>query len=180
MDRLTAADLEVAVWDTTSDLGIPAFYALLLDPGDARAHVGIGAGCHPSKEVALLRALTEAVQVRTTYITGARDDLSPEEFTLSAIAERVRACRALVETGAPARRFDDIPSRDGDSIAGDLRWVLSRLEAIGVTQVAVVDLTRRDLGIPVLRVVIPGLEGPDDDDDYVPGPRALSAEEAER
>ena len=33
-----------------------------------------GNGCHPAREVALLRALTEAAQARTTYISGTRDD----------------------------------------------------------------------------------------------------------
>ncbi len=38
-----------------------------------------------------------------------------------------------------------------------------------------VDLTRPEFGLPVVRVVIPGLEAPDDDEDYVPGPRAQAA-----
>ena len=36
----------------------------------------------------------------------------------------------------------------------------------------VVDLSKEDIGLPVVRVVIPGLEGPDDHDGYVPGERA--------
>jgi ribosomal protein S12 methylthiotransferase accessory factor len=36
----------------------------------------------------------------------------------------------------------------------------------------VVDLTQPAYAIPVVRVVIPGLEGPDDDPEYVPGARA--------
>jgi ribosomal protein S12 methylthiotransferase accessory factor len=41
-------------------------------------------------------------------------------------------------------------------------------------QVLVVDLTKKHLGVPVVRVVIPGLEGPFEHEqgDYVPGPRA--------
>jgi ribosomal protein S12 methylthiotransferase accessory factor len=42
----------------------------------------------------------------------------------------------------------------------------------------VVDLTREDVGIPVVRVVIPGLEAPHDDDGYLPGPRAMAARAA--
>jgi ribosomal protein S12 methylthiotransferase accessory factor YcaO len=36
------------------------------------------------------------------------------------------------------------------------------------------DLTREAIGIPVARVIVPGLEGmmEDEDGDYVPGPRA--------
>jgi ribosomal protein S12 methylthiotransferase accessory factor len=41
-------------------------------------------------------------------------------------------------------------------------------------QVLVVDLSMPEFGIPVVRVVVPGLEGPDkgSKSDYVPGSRA--------
>jgi ribosomal protein S12 methylthiotransferase accessory factor YcaO len=57
-------------------------------------------------------------------------------------------------------------------VAVDLRWELERLRAIGVQRVIAVDLTRDDFGIPVVRVVIPGLEWDCTHPDYVPGPRA--------
>jgi ribosomal protein S12 methylthiotransferase accessory factor len=49
---------------------------------------------------------------------------------------------------------------------------------MGVQQVLVVDLTKPDLSVPVVRVVIPGLEGPDKGErsDYVPGLRARAVE----
>ena len=53
----------------------------------------------------------------------------------------------------------------------DLEWQLGRLEAAGIQQVAVVDLTKPEFGIPVARVVIPGLEGLDSAK-YRPGARA--------
>jgi ribosomal protein S12 methylthiotransferase accessory factor len=45
---------------------------------------------------------------------------------------------------------------------------------VGICQAIAVDLTKPELGLPVTRVVIPGLEGPDKGEhgDYVPGPRA--------
>ena len=57
---------------------------------------GGGAGTHPSRAVALLRALTEAVQVRTTYIAGSRDDLRPDEFTPPEIDRKLRRARTLM------------------------------------------------------------------------------------
>ena len=50
--------------------------------------------------------------------------------------------------------------------------MLGRLRAVGIAEVVTLDLTRPEMGVPVVRVVIPGLEGPDDHDAYVPGPRA--------
>ncbi|MCL6649199.1 MAG: YcaO-like family protein [Chloroflexi bacterium] len=37
--------------------------------------LGAGQGCHARREIALLRALTEATQSRLTVIAGTRDDL---------------------------------------------------------------------------------------------------------
>jgi ribosomal protein S12 methylthiotransferase accessory factor len=55
-----------------------------------------------------------------------------------------------------------------------MRWMLARLRAAGIHQVIAVDLTREAIGIPVARVIVPGLEGmmEDEDGDYLPGPRA--------
>ena len=50
--------------------------------------------------------------------------------------------------------------------------MLGRLRAVGIAEVVTLDLTGPEVGVPVVRVVIPGLEGPDDHDAYVPGPRA--------
>ena len=89
---------------TTTDVGIAAFYCLITDRRHEHAHSGAGAGAHPARAVALLRALTEAIQVRTTYITGSRDDLRPDEFT-PAIAHKLRRARALMSEGAAQRTF---------------------------------------------------------------------------
>jgi ribosomal protein S12 methylthiotransferase accessory factor len=175
IDRLDRAGFEVAAWDITSDLGIAAFYCLIVDRRDERAHSGAGTGAHNARSVALLRALTEAVQVRTTYIAGSRDDLHADSFTAAAIEAKLRRARTLLAGQGPRRDFRAVPSHDGESFADDLAWLLARLRAAGIEQVVAVDLTRPELAIPVVRVVIPGLEGPDDHPRYLPGPRARIA-----
>ena len=177
IERLAQAGFEVAAWDTTSDVGIPAFYCLIVDRRHENAHSGGGAGAHAARGVALLRALTEAVQVRTTYIAGSRDDLHPSEFTPPAIEQKLRRARTLMTGRGPARDFRRVPSHDGESFADDLAWLLERLQAAGVGQVVAVDLTRPELAIPVVRVVIPGLEGPDDHPRYLPGRRVQAVRE---
>lgn len=177
IERLEQAGFEVAVWDTTSDIGIAAFYCLIVDRRDERAHSGGGAGAHSARGVALLRALTEAVQVRTTYIAGSRDDLHPNEFTAAAVEQKLRRAGALMAGRGPRRDFREVATFDGESFADDLAWLLARLRSVGIDRVVAVDLTRPDLAIPVVRVVIPGLEGPDDHPRYLPGPRARAAGE---
>lgn len=177
LEKLRFAGLSIAAWDTTTDVGAPSFYCFITENDSDDGHLGAGAGCHPTKQIALLRALTEAVQTRTTYIAGSRDDLTPEEFTRSGIFEKHRAARALIARDTTPRDFQKILSQEAETFETDLQWLLERLESAGITSVCTVDLTKPELELPVVRAVIPGLEAPHDEEDYVPGPRALAARE---
>ncbi len=139
------------------------------------AHVGTGAGCHPAREVALLRALTEAAQVRMTYIVGSREDIEKADYAGPALERRRRHARMLMDEGAGGRRFDAAPCHASASFEDDVAWIVGRLAAAGFAQAVAVDLTRPEHGIPVVRVVVPGLEGSDHHEGYVPGPRARAA-----
>lgn len=170
---LRHAGMRVGVWDMTGDVGVATFHCLITDARDPAGHSGGGAGTHLSREVALLRALTEAVQVRTNYITGARDDLRHDEYTSAGIARKNRYAQELMEA-APVQPipFRDVPSHASPTLEADLEHLLTCLRRVGITQVVDVDLTKPAFGVPVHRIVIPGLEGPHDHDDYCPGARA--------
>jgi YcaO-like protein with predicted kinase domain len=170
--KLEHADFDVCVWETTTDVGVPSFFCLIDDRRSPTSHTGVGSGAHPQPEIALLRALTEAVQVRTTYISGTRDDILPEEYGEQHRAGRRRTAARLQAEHSPVRDFGSIADRSQNSFAADLAWLLERLRAVGVREVVSVDLSRSGFDISVVRVVIPGLEGPDDHDAYVPGERA--------
>jgi ribosomal protein S12 methylthiotransferase accessory factor len=113
-----------------------------------------------------------------TYISGSRDDLSPNEFTHRGMGEKLDSARELIGCQTPKRDFRQIPTRTTDTFEDDLAWLIDRLSTIGIEQVVAIDLTRLEIGIPVVRVVIPGLEAPHDDEDYLPGARATAAMEA--
>jgi ribosomal protein S12 methylthiotransferase accessory factor YcaO len=49
---------------------------------------------------------------------------------------------------------------DSDSFDADVAWELTALRSAGISEVVAVDLTREEFGIPVVRVIVPGLEGP--------------------
>lgn len=174
LDCIERANLGVAIWETTTDVGIPAFECAIIDERPTGGHAGVGAGCHAAAEIALLRALTEAVQVRNTYITGSRDDLPVEQYAPSVQVDRLRRLRLSMASTQPARDFRAVPSQSFDNFEDECRWLLGRLATAGHAQVLAIDLTKAEFGVPVARVVIPGLEGPDDGDD-VPGARARAA-----
>ena len=173
-----AAGIAVRVWNVTTDIGIAAFLCEIRDlsAGDpqplSRFH---GSGCHADRTIALARALTEAAQTRLTYIAGIRDDLSPEEYA-TAPGDEIRDALldALARETAPVP-FAAVPNFAADDLAEDLRWALGRLAATGIERVIAVDLTRQDLLIPVVRLVIPGIEWDPHHPNYRPGPRARAA-----
>lgn len=175
--RLQAASLTVTVWNSTSDNGIPSFDCILLDRQQTLAHPGLGAGCHPCKSIALVRALTEAAQVRTTYIAGSRDDLTHQEFLPAELEQKNRLLRRMAGDQNGSVDFSRIENRQFATFEEDVDWLLKQLDKIGIDEVVCVDLTRPTIDIPVVRVVIPGLEGPHDEDDYIPGPRARAIAE---
>ena len=172
LKKLESADFEVAAWETTSDLGVPAFFCLIADRRDRNSHYGIGAAAHPVPETALLKALIEAAQVRTTYVSAARDDLSVEEYGEEYREKRRRRAERLLAERSATRQVASAAGRPTQAVAQNVAWLVERLQAAGVDEVVTVDLAKEDIGLPVVRVVIPGLEGPDDHDAYVPGERA--------
>jgi len=152
--RLTEAGAKVRLWDITAESGIPVFLALVWD-GDGIAGIEpeSGAGCHASADVALARALAEAAQARLTRISGARDDFAPASYAPAARAERQAAAEFLARA-KPTRHFRPVaaaatPEADLDDALGRLAGPILR-----------VDLTRPEIGIPVARIVAPGLRAP--------------------
>jgi ribosomal protein S12 methylthiotransferase accessory factor len=65
-----------------------------------------------------------------------------------------------------------VPSFAADDLSKDLLWALSGLRTIGTERVIAVDLTRPEFAIPVVRLVIPGLEWDSHHPNYRPGSRA--------
>ena len=174
LDQLAAADLGVRIWDTTSDVGVASFCCLLTETSGEFADPEYGNGCHPDRAVALLRALTEAAQARVTYISGTRDDYPVDAWEPSYRRRRVQRLGGDLDIAtAPRASFGDVPTFAAPSLADDLERLLERLRAVGIDQVIAVDLGKESIGLPVVRIVVPGLEGPNDvGGDYTPGSRA--------
>jgi ribosomal protein S12 methylthiotransferase accessory factor len=167
------ADVSVGVWDITSDIAIPAFQCIILDrtPNPFRPLRPIeGYGCHPVPEVALLRALTEAAQGRLTRVAGSRDDVIRAQYREDRSDELARRARALLAEGA-TRPFEVTTGKEHETLEEDVAWILAQLADAELSEAVVVDLTKPELGIPVARVVVPGLETYHHVQGYLPGRR---------
>jgi YcaO-like protein with predicted kinase domain len=173
--RFDRAGVAVALFDMTCDTGVSVFRAVIadavLDPERPRSP-STGTGCHPSRDIALSRALTEAAQSRLTMIAGSRDDLPRERYSADGDLDQLRSRRDRIFRGEARRSFRDAPTFEAEDIGDDVLWQKERLLTIGVAHVVVVDLTQADVSIPVVRVLIPELEPPSDLPGWLPGKRA--------
>jgi ribosomal protein S12 methylthiotransferase accessory factor len=163
IERVERAGVRVAAWDMTSDVGIPAYGALLLEgpnqPNWRGLGVHYGFGCHLSGGIALLRALTEAAQTRVTYIAGSRDDFFRHHYEQSTDESLLAGIEAELDAASARQDFTQRPSLASDSFQQDIATLLEALTRVGIDSVVVVDLTKAEIGIPVVKVVVPGLEG---------------------
>jgi ribosomal protein S12 methylthiotransferase accessory factor len=168
------AGVLVAIWEMTQDLAIPCFRCLIVEKADdpfRLLYATYGQGCHPSRPIALLRALTEAAQSRLTMIAGTRDDMPRSEYDRVLDPEAPRRLRQLIQTPTPVRHFREGRGWEAESFEDDVATELERLREAAVERVVVVDLTQPALGIPVVKVIIPGLEGAPIAPHYMPGQR---------
>jgi YcaO-like protein with predicted kinase domain len=157
--RFSSAGVNVAVWNMTSHVGLASFECLIAQRTDDPTRLlssARGFGCHPARQVALLRALTEAAQSRLTIIAGSRDDMSRSGYRSWRDPVNVQRWRDLAaEQGSV--RFASVATFESGSFEEDLAFELAAVRRAGCSQVIVVELTRPDIGIPVVRVIVPGL-----------------------
>jgi ribosomal protein S12 methylthiotransferase accessory factor len=55
-------------------------------------------------------------------------------------------------------KFSQVRTFFNEDILDDINLILSRLKFVGLPQAIIVDLTNPDIGIPVVRAIVPGLE----------------------
>jgi bacteriocin biosynthesis cyclodehydratase domain-containing protein len=150
---------EIWALDLTSDLGIPVFAALSRKVGAAQENILFGFGCHLDPASALLRAVTELNQGLSRVASAGFDTGGAERFgdpgfrawwQGATLADHpyLGSTSDVAESTLRASQRD----RDGDDISVLRRAVESR----GM-EVILLDQTRPDVGLPVVRVVVPGL-----------------------
>ncbi|HZH09740.1 MAG TPA: YcaO-like family protein [Microvirga sp.] len=154
----------VAVWDLTSDIGIASFKCHVMERQGGPGLMPLpaeGHGCHPDRGIALLRAVLEAVQSRAAIIAGSRDDVGPGLYARFDDMAELSRWRERLGSKEAARAFHHLPHASHQTVDEDLDHIVQRLHAVGLNDIAVADL-QPDSRIPfsVVRVVVPGLEGP--------------------
>lgn len=162
IQKLTALGIVVSAWEITSDIGLPVFTATIYEDPDSLywRHLPAfsGHGCHLQPEIALSRAIYEAIQSRATVISGSRDDIFPRDYEQSGNKEDHEQAIAKIRFPEPTQVFPKTQLPVGNYFEEDLNTIIQQLKTIGLNSIAMVNLTRADIGIPVVKLVVPGLE----------------------
>lgn len=160
LSKFSENDIKIKLMDFTADVNIPTIAAsaddtLLKDAG----LLTLGIGTHLDPEVAVLRALTEVAQSRATQIHGAREDTVRADFARTAGYERMkRINKYYFQEEDEKIRLSDIENRSTDSITKDIDIVLEELKSNEIEHMLYYDLTRPELNVNVVRVIIPTME----------------------
>ena len=160
LERFSSNGIEVRLKDLTSDVGLPTFAASaddvrLQDP----ALLSLGMGTHLNPRITVIRALTEVAQSRLTQIHGAREDTVRGKATRQLGYERVKRMNQMwFADSQKTMALTNYQSYDTADVYDDLQVILACLIKRGFKRVVAVDLTRKELDIPVVKMIVPGLE----------------------
>ncbi|MGI8415547.1 MAG: TOMM precursor leader peptide-binding protein [Nakamurella sp.] len=156
--KYRARGREVWALDLTSDLGIPTIAAISRRTDHRTERILMAFGAHLDPRLAVLRALTELNQVSTSGDdpTGADAGADRDMETWMTTATVANQPYLLPDPTAPVRHLVDRPRLNGADLAANVLTLRSRLEQAGLAM-HVLDQTRPDIGLPVVRVVVPGI-----------------------
>ena len=152
---------EVWVLDITSDFGIPVCVAISRKVGGPTEDIMMGFGAHFDARIALMRALTElnqfipallniAADGRTIYVMGDGDAI--QWWQTAKLVDQP----FLRPAGLAKKRPADYPAVPARTAAEMLSQAVAILERKG-HEVLVLDQTRPDIGLPVVKMLAPGL-----------------------
>ena len=142
------------VLDMTSDLGVPAFVTIAHWTKDGQEATEFGSGAHFDARIALLRATTELNQFLSIGIMGARGQNPAREGEDGGAAFHLAHHPYLTPNGTVrtsfGSKFGQIDGR------GQVNACVSLAKRAGL-DFLVLDQTRPDIEVPVVRVIVPGL-----------------------
>jgi thiazole/oxazole-forming peptide maturase SagD family component len=153
-----AAGREFWVLDLTTDTGIPSYAAVNRRTSHVREDIIMGFGAHLDPRVAISRAVTEMNQFIPAVM-----NVGPDGNALYAYPDRDSIewwSTATLQNQpylAPAGR---VSLADAPAPAADLRAQVEECFAVAARlglEVLVLDQTRPDVGLPVAKVIVPGL-----------------------
>jgi ribosomal protein S12 methylthiotransferase accessory factor len=145
---------EMWVLDVTSDLGVPVMVAVSRRVDEPGERVMFGFGAHLDPRTALRRAVSELNQMLPSVLDDEHVDSDPDAERWLRTAT-VAAHPYLWPSGA-RRTAADYDYAERDDIRDDVTELVGVLARHDLDTL-VLDQTRPDLRLPVVKVVVPGL-----------------------
>lgn len=160
LEKFESEGIKIKLMDFTADVKIPTIAASADDTITKDAGLlTLGMGTHLDPEVAILRALTEVAQSRATQINGAREDTVRADFAREAGYERMKRINKFYFRDEEEKiKLSDIENKSTSSITKDIEIVKNELMDNDIDKILYVDLTRPELDVSVVRVIIPEME----------------------
>jgi ribosomal protein S12 methylthiotransferase accessory factor len=148
------ADTGRKLWvlDVTSDLGVPTYVAILHWMQNGQENIEFGSGAHFDKRIALLRTLTELNQFMSIGMMNGGTGEKPSLDGTTPL--HIKEYPFLIPSGKPP-----IPAAEFGPLDN------TRAQALACVEIArragldflVLNQTRPDVEVPVVRVIVPGL-----------------------
>jgi oxazoline/thiazoline synthase len=152
--QLADAGRRLWVLDVTNDLGIPTYVAVLHWMQNSQENIEFGSGAHFDSRIAMLRTLTELNQFLSIGLMGGG---TGEKSSLDGTTPlRLQDHSFLTPRDGPLVR------PGSDSKFGRLDTREQVIACVDIAKRAgldflVLDQTRPDIGVPVVRVIVPGM-----------------------
>jgi len=151
------ADTGRKLWvlDITSDLGVPTYVAILHWMQNGHENIEFGSGAHFDRRIALLRTLTELNQFLSIGLMGGGTGEKPSLDGITPL--HLQEYPFLIPGGNP------VGETDCSAKFGPLETTRQQVDAcVDIARRAgldflVLDQTRPDVEVPVVRVIVPGL-----------------------
>jgi ribosomal protein S12 methylthiotransferase accessory factor YcaO len=142
------------VLDVTSDLGVPTYVAIMHWMQNGQENIEFGSGAHFDRRIALLRSLTELTQFMSIGMMGGGTGEKP---TLDGITPlRLENYPFLIPARHPTIQPELGLNVPLDSTREQVEACVEIARRAG-HDFLVLDQTRPDVEVPVVRVLVPGL-----------------------
>jgi ribosomal protein S12 methylthiotransferase accessory factor len=144
------------VLDLTSDLGVPVMAALSRRTDGPREDVILGFGAHLDPRIAVRRAVTELNQMLPIVPAVGHELDDPDARRWLEFATVANQPYLRPAAGQRMRAAGDFPFVERADVSEDVEALAATLGRAGL-DLLVLDQTRPDVGIPVVKVLAPGL-----------------------
>jgi oxazoline/thiazoline synthase len=153
--QLAATGRKLWVLDITSDLGVPTYVAILHWMQNGQENIEFGSGAHFDKRIALLRTLTELNQFMSIGMMGGGTGEKPSLDGVTPL--HLEQYPFLIPNGKPTGASD--PNATFGVLDNTRDQVLACVEIAkrAGLDFLVLNQTRPDVEVPVVRVIVPGL-----------------------